>query len=353
MQKKVLIFSMHLKGGCFQYSNQIIAHMQCCKEVWIPRKLAEPGMLKGCKTLSYWGYPRIIRLLSLACFLSRALIGAITGRYAALIVFGATSWDYYLMKAWRLTKRPSFYVVHDGEMHKGEQDNRIQRQIICTMKMSTHLIFLSHYVRNLVKKNFHVNKPCMIVPHGLIDYGKLAEPDRQTTGRPTLLFLGRVTKYKGVDLLMESMKRVDDDKYNKLIIAGKWEYALPKDHNRQKIEIVDKWLSNDEILHYLSQTDIMVFPYLEATQSGVATLAINYLKPSVVTKVGAFAEQFDDEAVIFVNPDVDEFAHAINSLLDNGPKLAEMKRAMEKLKSKYSWKNIAAGFEAQLIDMIP
>lgn len=343
---------MHLEGGCFHYSNHIIANMQCSREEWIPRKLAEPGMLKGCKTLLFWGYPKMIRMLSLACFLLRALLGATTGRYSALIVFGATSWDYYVVKTWSLTKLPSFYVVHDGKMHEGEQNNKTQRQIIGTMKMSTHLVFLSNYVRNMVKKNYNVDKPCMIVPHGLIDYGKLTERNTHSTA-PTLLFLGRVSKYKGVDLLMESIKQVDEDRYSKLIIAGKWEYALPKDYNRQKIEIVDKWLSNDEILHYLSQADIMVFPYLEATQSGVATLAINYLKPSVVTKVGAFAEQFDDEAVIFVNPDVDEFAHAINSLLDNGPKLAEMKRAMEKLKSKYSWKNIAAGFEAQLIDMIP
>ena len=351
MQKKVLIFSMHLKGGCFQYSNQIIAHMQCRKEVWIPRKLAEPGMLKGCKTLSYWGYPRIVRLLSLACFLSRAFLGAITGRYAALIVFGATSWDYYLMKTWSLTNRPSFYVVHDGKMHGGEQDNRTQRQIICTMKMSTHLIFLSDYVRDLVKKNFHIDKPCMIVPHGLIDYGELAESHRQSA-KPTLLFLGRVSKYKGVDLLMEAMKQVDDSKYSKLIIAGKWGCALPDDYNRQKTEIVDKWLTNDEILHYLSLADIMLFPYLEATQSGVATLAINYLKPSIVTKVGAFAEQFDEDAVVFVPPNADEFAKAINSLLDNDRKLAAMKHAMEKAKNKYSWQHIAAEFEAQLRDVL-
>lgn len=351
MQKKVLIFSMHLEGGCFQYSNHIIANMQTGKEVWIPRKLAEPGMLKECKTLLFWGYPKIIRLLSLAFFLLRMLFCATIGRYSALIIFGATSWDYYVMKTWSLTKLPSFYVVHDGKMHEGEQNNKTQRQLVRIMKMSTHLIFLSNYVRNLVKNNFNVDKPCMIVPHGLIDYGMMP-PCEKFSKKPSLLFLGRISKYKGAELLIESMKKVDDDKYYKLIIAGKWDYALPKDYNKKKIEIVDKWLSNDEILGYLSQADIMVFPYLEATQSGVATLAINYIKPSIVTKVGAFAEQFDKGSVIYVKPNAHELASAINNLLDDNQKLAAMKCAMERLKNKYSWHNIVKEFELQLNDII-
>ena len=135
---------------------------------------------KGLQDPFVLGYPKMIRMLSLACFLLRALLGATTGRYSALIVFGATSWDYYVVKTWNLTKLPSFYVVHDGKMHEGEQNNKIQRQIIGTMKMSTHLVFLSNYVRNMVKKNYNVDKPCLIVPHGLIDYGKLTERNTHT-----------------------------------------------------------------------------------------------------------------------------------------------------------------------------
>lgn len=342
---------MHLEGGCFQYSNHIIANMQCGKEVWIPRKLAEPEMLKECKTLLFWGYPKIIRLLSLAFFLLRVFFFATIGKYSALIIFGATSWDYYVMKTWSLTKLPSFYVVHDGKMHEGEQNNKTQRQLVRIMKMSTHLIFLSNYVRNLVKNNFNFDKPCLIVPHGLIDYGMMP-PCEKYSKKPSLLFLGRISKYKGVELLIESMKQVDDDKYNKLIIAGKWGYAVPEHYNRDKIEIVNEWLTNDEILNYLSQADMMLFPYLEATQSGVATLAINYQKPSIVTKVGAFAEQFDEDSVIYVNPNVNELAAAINYLIDNKQKMEAMKSAMEKLKSKYSWQIIASEFEKQLNHLI-
>ena len=351
MQKKILVFSMHLKGGCFQYSNNIIANMHCDKEVWIPRKLGEAGILKDCHTLLYWGYPRYLRLLSLALFLLRTLFFAIIGKYSSLIVFGTTSWDYFILKVWKLTGLPSFYVVHDGKMHQGEQNDKTQKRLIRIMNMSTCLIFLSNYVKELVKTNYNVDKPYIIVPHGLVDYGQMPVSENQSK-LPTLLFLGRVSKYKGVDLLLEAMDQVPTDKYSKLIIAGKWNYQTYKAYDKRKIEIIDKWLSNDEILNYLSQADIMLFPYLEATQSGVATLAITYIKPSIVTNVGAFAEQFDKDSAIYVNPTTEELANAINYLLDNPQKLSAMKLAMEKLRSNYSWQAIACHFEEELTHAI-
>ena len=342
---------MHLEGGCFHYSNQIIAHMRCCKEIWVPRKRVESANLKNYKTLLYWGYPTCIRLLSLAVFLLWRLFRAIIGRYSALLLFGYCSWDYYIMKVWKLTGLPSFFIVHDGKMHDGESNGKLQRQLVEIMRNATHLIFLSEYVRELVKTNFKIEKPYLILPHGLINYGKLHNVAR-TDPRPTLLFLGRVSKYKGVDLLLESIKQIPDDKYNKLIIAGKWNDAVPLEYNNQKVEIVDKWLSSDEIIYYLSVSDIMVFPYVEATQSGVATLAINYLKPSIVTNVGAFSEQFNKESVIYVKPTVEDIAKGINILLNDEHMYKVMQGSLRELKRKYSWNVIVADFEKKLLSII-
>ena len=85
----------------------------------------------------------------------------------------------------------------------------------------------------------------------------------------------------------------------------------------------------------------MVFPYLEATQSGVATLAINYLRPVIVTNVGAFKEQFDSDAALFVNPDTNELAEAITTLLEQPERLEQMTKALAKLKVAYSWSSIS------------
>lgn len=340
MKSKLLVVSLHLAGGCFQYSNELISRLNLDKEIYIPSKCLEPINLMHYKTLRFYGYNTLLRRLSLFFFLVRVYVGAKLGRYHALLLCGFTSWDYYIMKVWAKTGKTSFYIVHDGKLHLGEASEKNQRQLTDIMSHATSLIFLSHYVHQLVVNNYGIDKPFYIAPHGLIDYGPLPQVVKKQS-KPTLLFIGRVSKYKGVDLLLEAIKRVPDDLYDRLIIAGKWEYKNTIDYDSKKVEIIDKWLSNKEILQYIAISDIMIFPYLEATQSGVASLAINYLRPSIVTDVGAFKEQFNDQSAVFVRPDSRDLSKAMIDLLQHMELLNPMKRALQQQKREYSWDQIA------------
>lgn len=343
-KKKLLIISTQLGGGCFHYANGIIRYASEEAEIVLPDILAENnGGIRASWTICFYNHNAAVRLISFLYSICRILIGLLMRRYSVLMLFGLTKWDYYYMRLWKISRLPSYVVIHDGKMHCGEENEQQQKLMIQIMKGATHLIFLSNYVRNLVKDNFGIDKPYIIAPHGLIDYGGL--PEHRKSLKPTLLFVGRISKYKGVELLLDAIKQVPAEMYEKLIIAGKWAYNAPIDYNHEKISIIDKWLSGDEILEYIAQSDIIVFPYIEATQSGVATLAINYEKPSIVTKVGAFAEQFTDETAIFINPDSAELAKAITSLLSSPAKYERMKNALKKHKEKYSWKTIAANLQ--------
>ncbi len=330
---------MHTSGGCFQYSNEIIDKLNCKKEVWVPKKVLEKSILTNTHTLLFWGYPRLFRLASLALFLVYIYVGAKIGLFSGLLLCGFTSWDYYIMTVWRHTGLPSFFIVHDGKMHTGETGDFSQNQLVQIMQWSTHLIFLSEHVRYMVKDNFNIDKPYIIAPHGLIDYGSL--PKIKRADNPTLLFLGRITKYKGIELLLDAIKDTPEQLYDKLIIAGKWAYNVPSDYNHEKVIIIDRWLSTDEILEYIAKSDIMIFPYIEATQSGVATLAINYQRPSVVTKVGAFSEQFGEGTAIMVNPSVQDIREGIIKLCSEKQLYNNICKSLVKEKERYSWNTIA------------
>ena len=43
--KKLLIISMHLSGGCFQYSNEIISRMHIDRDLYIPEITCEKHSL--------------------------------------------------------------------------------------------------------------------------------------------------------------------------------------------------------------------------------------------------------------------------------------------------------------------
>lgn len=344
---KLLIISSHLSGGCFQYSNEIIRCLKVSADIYVPKKVGEPSVLSSIKTKKFllWGYPTLLRYCSLIYLLVKLFILGKIGYYHSILLFGYAGWDYYIMKVWKLTGRPSFFVVHDGKMHIGEANVTQQSRLCYIMGNTTYLIFLSNYVRNCVKESFNIDKPYHIAPHGLINYGEIqAHKQKQI---PTLLFLGRVTKYKGIDTLLSAMETVPENCYDKLIIAGKWDSDTNVPKTDEKIEIINKYLTNEEILRYLECSDIMIFPYNEATQSGVATLALNYNKPSIVTNVGAFKEQFSNESAVFIeSSDSLRLRDAIVSLCYDLIKRNNMVEAIKKEKQLLKWENIAEDLES-------
>ena len=337
-EKKLLVVSVHAGGGCMYYSNNLIHNLDLPKEVVLSQKTREKVDIIPDWAIKYGNFSLPVRLLSFCQAIIRILKGLVAKRYSGILLCGVSNIEFYILQVWQLSRLPSFVIIHDGKMHLGESDQKSQGRIVKMMSQATHLVFLSDYVRNLVLQNFNISKPSCIAPHGLIDYGLL--PAVRHSERPTILFIGRVSKYKGIELLLKAMKNVPASLYDKLIIAGKWNYENTTDYDPAKTEIIDKWLSDSEMLHYIAISDIMLFPYLEASQSGVATLAINYMRPAVVTRVGAFEEQFGNEAAIFVNPDAGELALSITGLLRHPEKMRAMREAMGKLKDRYSWANI-------------
>ena len=339
-RKKILVISTQLRGGCFQYANNIISNWKDRSEIVLPDHGLEEETVIPNWTIKYYDHNQIIRLLSFFYSILRITCGLLLGRYEALVLFGLSQWDYYYLKLWNITKLRSFTVIHDGKMHDGELCEQLQKQIVAMMEMSTHLIFLSEYVRQLVKESFNIDKPYHIAPHGLIDYGCI-QP-REQSDKPVLLFLGRVSRYKGIDMLLEAMQSVPEDCYSKLVIAGRWEDNLNVIDTTDKIHVINKFLTTDEILNYIDQSDVMLFPYNEASQSGVATLALNYLKPSIVTEVGAFKEQFTAQSAIFIpphNPNI--FAQAIIELCNDITKRVAMVEAIKREKYNFNWEKIS------------
>ncbi len=348
MAKKTLIVSLHIGGGCFQYGNELFSRVTFPHDIYIPNDVTEPLKISGYKQLTYWKKSKLLRTLSLLYFLVRIVVLGNIGYYDKLILAGYTTWDYYIMKAWQLTRRPSYFVVHDGVMHTGENKTKTQNRLISTMRMATNLIFLSAFVRDNLKQRYEIDKPYIIVPHGLIDYGDI-EPSSQVKV-PNLLFVGRIGEYKGVDILLEAIKNVDKSLFNRLVIAGQWISTVPKDIP-EKVEIINQWLTNDQIRDFISQSDVMIFPYREASQSGVATLAVRYEKPSIVSNVGALAEQFPCGSAIIINDiSADKLSLAIENICSDLSLRNKMQQAIRQGKNRYEWDKIAEQFNLQMTD---
>lgn len=126
-----------------------------------------------------------------------------------------------------------------------------------------------------------------------------------------ILFFGYVRKYKGLNVLIESMPQILSQIPDaKLLIVGEFYEnesiyvdLINQYHLTDKIKIINQFIPNEEIGNYYMIGDVVVLPYLSATQSGILNVAYGFNKPVVVTSVGGLTENMENEKTgIIVDP---------------------------------------------------
>jgi glycosyltransferase involved in cell wall biosynthesis len=103
-----------------------------------------------------------------------------------------------------------------------------------------------------------------------------------------VLFVGRIKKYKGLDLLAKAWPLVLSPQKS-LTVAGRG--AIPHDLKKVGATLINEWLSNSEIEDLIRKSNLVVLPYVEASQSGIIAIAHSLSTPVVVTPVGGLADQ--------------------------------------------------------------
>ena len=118
-----------------------------------------------------------------------------------------------------------------------------------------------------------------------------------------LLFFGYIRKYKGLDVLLEAMADlVKLDNSFRLVVVGEFydeenNYLeiIKKLDIKNYVQIINRFVPNEEVEKYFMLADCVVLPYKDATQSGVLNIAYGFQKPAIVTNVGGLAEFVNHE----------------------------------------------------------
>jgi len=160
----------------------------------------------------------------------------------------------------------------------------------------------------------------------LDDYGQYDGPPVDLPGdpgRPTLLFVGRLNYYKGVEYLIDAMPSVDAD----LLIAGSGDRRDHLDARVDRLGVADRvhflgYVEEDRLHACYDRADVFVLPSVEPSEAfGIVQLeAMAYSTPVVNTDLptGVPWVSKDGETGLTVPPrDADALARAINALLDD------------------------------------
>ncbi len=198
---------------------------------------------------------------------------------------------------------------------------------------------------------FAPNKPTVFIPHPLYDnFGEKISKDLARkhlnieTDAKIILFFGFIRKYKGLDILLDSIKILQQSNPTlKLLIAGEF-YADEKSYKEQidklgieqQLILRTNFINDNEVKYYLCASDVIVQPYRSATQSGVTPLAYHFEIPMIVTNVGGLAALVPDNKVgLIAEPNAASIAEKIIQFFNNGEQ--QYLPFLKEEKKKYSW----------------
>ncbi|RKY86597.1 glycosyl transferase family 1, partial [candidate division KSB1 bacterium] len=171
---------------------------------------------------------------------------------------------------------------------------------------------------------------------------------------PVLLFFGYVRKYKGLHYLLQAIPEVMRKlpQVHLLVVGEFYEPVAPYQELiehlgiKAHVTLVDQYIPNEEIGLYFAAADVVVLPYVSATQSGIVQIAYNFNKPVITTDVGGLPEVVRDGVTGFVVPaqNYQALARAIINYFEQN-KEQEFVKNMQHQKEQYSWERLVTAIE--------
>ena len=128
--------------------------------------------------------------------------------------------------------------------------------------------------------------------------------------KKVLLFFGFIREYKGLSYLIQAMpeviRQVED---TELLVVG--DFSGPEDRQRyldmiqeyalgDHVTVYDGYIPDQEVEKFFAACNLVVLPYISATQSGIAQIAYGFEKPVVATNVGGLPDVVDDGSTGYV-----------------------------------------------------
>jgi glycosyltransferase involved in cell wall biosynthesis len=143
---------------------------------------------------------------------------------------------------------------------------------------------------------------------------------------PFVLFFARIEAYKGIDILLDAMRRLSGCTRVSAIVAGRGELEQATPEN---VEVRNRSIGDTEAIDLFSRCSVVVLPYRDATQSAVIAAAYFFGKPVIITRTGALPEYVADDVTgwIIEPGNAAALADRIGAAINDPARLRQMGQA--------------------------
>jgi alpha-maltose-1-phosphate synthase len=249
---------------------------------------------------------------------------------------------------------PKVLTIHDPAPHKGTDADRLRfsryRWYLPWARRSADLALVhgEALAAELMQVAPWLRAKVRTVAHGPLGPLEATVAEPNPPGGMDLLFFGRIHEYKGLRYFIEAVLQLRAEGHPVTgIVAGRGGDIgrhLARMRTSGCFEVIDRYIAASEVPALFRRARVVVLPYIEGTQSGVAAMAMGYGRPVVASAVGAIPLLVRDRINGLLVPpkDVPSLTNAIRSLLVDNALWTRLAEGAGTLRDgELSWRSIA------------
>jgi glycosyltransferase involved in cell wall biosynthesis len=169
-----------------------------------------------------------------------------------------------------------------------------------------------------------------------------------SSAKHTILFFGIIRPYKGLTTLIKAAEDLNSEIH--IIIAGEcygswnqYKRLIKASPAKSRIHVFNEFIPDSELPYIFGASDMVVLPYLNASQSGVTATAVHYNLPIIASDVGDLSSTITPGVTgDLVSPGASkELAKAINGWINTEHKAEDLITAYEAIRNTNSWEAFA------------
>lgn len=258
-------------------------------------------------------------------------------------------WVFFVIFIRKFCKFKLIYALHEDPFSYKEKNNFFFNWLekFCALRADIVVVHSKFMYQQVASK---ISVPIHIIPLGAYENYFLNYKKDIDTSKVRFLFLGRIEPYKGLEVLLRAYEAIARKYSNaELTIAGKGVVPidLKEKFGENKLKIVNSWMSVEKLGEIIAHNDVLILPYIKASQSGIVSIALAYGLPVIASRVGALEEQVRDNETgyLFSVGDHADLAKKMENFLISPFLISEFgKNSYLFGRDELSWKNGVESF---------
>lgn len=250
-----------------------------------------------------------------------------------------------IARALRRRGVPIVMIVHNAEDHEASR----WKTALSRIQLRQASRFITHNTKIATDlQRLAPGIPTSIVPLPAFDDYPQPRGSLARQAALELLFFGLVRPYKGLDIALHALAAAELSDVRLSVVGEFWHgkgetEARIRDLGLQgQVELVPRYVSDQEAAEYFARCDAVVAPYRTATGSAVVSLAQWYGRPVIASDAAGLSQSVTagETGWIFPVDDVSALAELLKTRVSRAS-AAAMGPALERVRSELSWKTFA------------